>query len=145
MHVLWAGVKEFQAALTRMQARQLAASRTGLRRALSLIELEAKSLLSIGSHRPDEPTMSAPGEPPELVSGDLRRSVKQSPIKQIGPTRFEGEVGPTIEYGRIQELGGVAGHGAVLPSRPYMQPAFEEMLPEIAAVFREEWAAAAIG
>jgi phage gpG-like protein len=160
MHVLWAGVKEFQAALTRIQARQLAASRTALRKSLSLIEREAKTLLSVTGSGPGGPgrnaktgrftkgaggTASAPGSPPHLQTGDLRRSVKQSPIKQIGSTRFEGEVGPTIEYGRIQELGGVAGHGAILPSRPYMQPAFEEMLPEIAAAFREEWAAALRG
>lgn len=142
VHVLWAGIKEFNAALARVQARQLVASRTALRKSLSLIERETKDLLTIGTHAPHEPTMSAPGEPPELVSGDLRRSVKQSPIEQIGPTRFQGEVGPTIEYGRIQELGGIAGHNAYLPSRPYLEPAFTNVLPEIFAVFKEEWATA---
>lgn len=139
MHVIWMGIKEFQAALTRVQERQLAASRTALGKALSLVEREAKSLLSLSTHLRAEPTDSMPGEPPALVSGDLRRSIKQGRIEQIGPTRYQGDVGPTIEYGRVQELGGDTGR-AVLPSRPYMQPAFENMLPEIAAVFREEWA-----
>ena len=140
--VIWMGIKEFNAALTGLQTRQLVASRTALRKSLSLVERETKDLLSISSHMPNEPTMSAPGEPPELVTGDLRRSVKQSRIEQIGPTRFEGEVGPTIEYGRIQELGGIAGYNAYLPSRPYLEPAFHNVLPEIFATFKEEWATA---
>ena len=140
VHVIWAGIKEFEAALTAIQAKQLAASRTALSKSLSLIEREAKANLSLSTHTRYEPTNSMPGEPPALVSGDLRRSVKQDRIEQIGPTRFSGQVGPTIEYGRIQELGGEAGRGAILPSRPYLQPAFENALPEIAAIFREEWA-----
>jgi phage gpG-like protein len=155
VHVLWAGIKEFNAALTAIQAKQLAASRSALSKSLSLIEREAKTLLSVTGSGPGGPgrdtksgrftkgaggTPSMPGTPPHLQSGDLRRSVKQGRIEQIGRTRFQGEVGPTIEYGRIQELGGEAGRGSILPSRPYMQPAFEAMLPEIAAVFREEWA-----
>lgn len=156
VHVLWAGIKEFQAALSRIQARQLAASRTALRKSLSLIERETKTLLSTsgagtvgraanGRFTRAMQIPSAPGEPPHLQTGDLRRSVQQSPIEQIGATRFQGEVGPTIEYGRIQELGGMAGRGAYLPSRPYLEPAFTNVIPEIFAVFKEEWAAALAG
>jgi len=137
--VIWAGIKEFNADLTAIKAKQVAATRTGLSKSLSLIERKTKELISISTHRPGEPTMSMPGSPPALVSGDLRRSVKQSPITQLGPTRFEGVVGPTIVYGRIQELGGDTGR-SILPSRPYLQPAFEEVLPEIGMIFREEWA-----
>lgn len=139
--VIFTGIKELNAAFTAIQAKQAAASRAALRDSLSLVERTTKAMLTIGTHRPGEPTMSMPGEPPELVTGALRRSVKQSPIESLGPTRFQGDVGPTIEYGRIQELGGVAGRGAILPARPYLQPAFEESLPEIAIIFRNAWAA----
>jgi phage gpG-like protein len=153
--IIFTGINELIAAFSAIEARQIAATRTGLSKSLSLIEREAKTALSVTGSGPGGPgrntktgrftkgaggTPSMPGTPPHLQSGDLRRSVKQSPIEQIGRSRFKGDVGPTIEYGRIQELGGVAGRGSVLPSRPYMQPSFEKMLPEIAVVFREEWA-----
>lgn len=137
--VIFTGIKELQAAFTALQAKQAAATRTALSKSLSLIERTTKELLTTSTHRPGEPTLSMPGEPPALVSGDLRRSVKQSPIESIGPTRFSGDVGPTIEYGRIQELGGQTRR-SILPSRPYLKPAFDEVLPEIGIIFREEWA-----
>lgn len=151
--VIWTGVKELEAAFSAIQARQIAATRSGLSKSLSLIEREAKRLLSVSGAGPGGPgrdsktgrftrgaggTPSMPGTPPHLQSGDLRRSVKQSPIEQIGRSRFQGEVGPTIEYGRVQELGGDTGR-AILPSRPYMQPAFEGVMPQISVIFREEW------
>ena len=150
--VIFTGIKELNAAFTAIQARQAAASRMALRDSLSLIERTTKQLLSVsGAGSPGRDSRgrfsravgaaSAPGTPPHLQTGALRRSVKQSPIEQIGSTRFQGDVGPTIEYGRIQELGGVAGRGAILPARPYLQPAFEESLPEIAIIFRNAWAA----
>ncbi len=137
--VIFTGIKELEAAFSAIEVKQVVATRTGLRKSLSLIERTTKANLSLGSHRRGEPTGSQPGTPPDLVSGDLRRSVQQSPIEQIGPTRFTGDVGPTSEYGRIQELGGDTGR-AILPSRPYLQPAFVEVLPEIGMIFREEWA-----
>jgi hypothetical protein len=73
-------------------------------------------------------TSSPPGQPPAIVSGALRRSIKQDPITgghKVGQYRWETTVGGTIVYSRIQELGGWAGrnHATYLPRRPYLSAA----------------------
>lgn len=144
-YVVLTGVQRLAGALTAIQRRQIAATREATSKALHLIERETKVELSTSSHRRGEPTPSAPGEPPSLVSGALRRSNQVEGPEPTGPTGWEGQVGPTIEYGRIQELGGVAGHGVTLPARPYLGPAFDRVLPDIAEIYRSAWAAALRG
>lgn len=80
------------------------------------------------SHPPGTKTPSAPGQPPAIVSGALRRSIKQEPVSgatNLSGYRWQVQVGPTIVYGRIQELGGRAGrnHATTLPARPYLSAA----------------------
>lgn len=80
------------------------------------------------SHPPGTKTPSPPGQPPALVTGRLRASVRKEPAsgaRQVGPHRFQTKVGPTTVYGRIQELGGRTGrnHATVLPARPAVMPA----------------------
>lgn len=133
--------KQTEAALVALTAKQAAATRGATGKALHLIEREVKDTLRQGSHKRGTPTGSAAGDPPWKISGDLGRSVQVDGPHPTGPTSVEGQVGPTIVYGRIQELGGVAGH-AVLPARPYMQPSFEKVMPEIAVIYREAWRSA---
>ncbi|WP_327088533.1 hypothetical protein OIE66_40495 [Nonomuraea sp. NBC_01738] len=87
-------------------------------------EREIKRTLRTSSHPRGTPTPSAPGEPPSLVSGALRRSVKAGRPHQTGAARWEAKTAPTIIYSRIQELGGRTGRGhrTVLPARPYVGP-----------------------
>jgi phage gpG-like protein len=73
-------------------------------------------------------TSSPPGQPPAIISGNLRRSIKQEPIaggRPVGRYRWETTVGGTVVYARIQELGGWAGrnHSTYLPRRPYLSAA----------------------
>lgn len=82
-----------------------------------VLMMEVKRELAKSSHPPGTPTPSAPGEPPSMVSGALSRKVV---VKRLVPGRIQ--VGSTVVYARIQELGGVAGHGAQLPARPYLKP-----------------------
>ena len=135
IHML--GVSEFKAALERSVARQAAASREAVAKGAHTIEFYAKQQLSIGSHPKNEPTMSRPGEPPELVSGNLRRSVVVQGPTGSG-TEFTAKVGPTAIYGRIQELGGWTGHSH-LPARPYMKPALADSAGELRSLFKEAW------
>lgn len=135
------GVSEFKAAIDGHIARQLAATRVAVGKGAHLIEEKAKLELTTSSHKKGTPTPSAPGEPPSLVSGTLRRSVTVQGPTSFG-AGFTASAGPTSIYGRIQELGGVTGrnHATTLPARPYMAPAVDAAGPELQSLFREAWA-----
>lgn len=76
------------------------------------------------SHDPGTLTPSQPGEPPSLITGQLRRSVIMKPK---GPGHVQ--VGATTVYARIQELGGWTGrgHATYLPPRPYLKAALVKL------------------
>lgn len=80
--------------------------------------------LSTSSHDPGTATPSQPGEPPSIITGQLRRSVIMRP-----KGRGHVQVGATAVYARIQELGGDAGrnHASHLPARPYLKAALEKL------------------
>jgi phage gpG-like protein len=123
------GLAELTGALERMAAALSVATRAATAEASHLVEAEIKRTLSTSSHAKGTPTPSSPGDPPSLVTGTLRRSVTVKGPHPLGSGRWEAEIGPTAVYGRIQELGGVTGCGgsAVLPPRPYVQPAFTRL------------------
>lgn len=110
----------------------------GLLRAAHRIEAGIKLKLSITSHSRGTRTPSAPGSPPSLVSGALRRSVMVGDIDRQGDTHSV-KVYPSMIYSRIQELGGIAGRGARLPARPYVGPAVDESIDDVARIFRDAW------
>lgn len=85
---------------------------------------EVQRQLGLTEHSLRTPTPSAPGEPPSLVTGQLRRSVVMKP-----KGRAHVQVGATTVYARIQELGGDAGrnHASHLPPRPYLAPALKRL------------------
>jgi len=87
-------------------------------------EREIKLTLSATSHPRLTATPSLPGEPPSLISGQLRRSVRRT-YSGGSSTRWTTRVAPTTVYARIQELGGLTGRGhrTRLPARPYVRPA----------------------
>lgn len=132
------GVERFMAAIDTKVAQMHAATRAATAKALHVIERAAKQQLTTSSHAVNEPTPSAPGEPPSLVTGNLRRSITVTGPEEVGPAKWRGEVGPTAVYGRIHELGGQAGH-STLPARPYMQPALDDVREEIRAIFQAAW------
>lgn len=132
------GVSEFTGAIEASIARQLAATRIAVGQGAHLIEEKTKAALSESSHAKGTPTPSAPGGPPALVSGTLRRSVRV-----VGPTSigkgFTASVGPTAIYGRIQELGGIAGRGSRLPARPSLAVGLKDAGPGLHALFEKAW------
>lgn len=80
------------------------------------------------THPAGTKTNSPPGQPPAIITGTLRRSVKQEPIsggRRVSQFRWETTVGGTAVYARIQELGGWTGrhHATYLPRRPYLSAA----------------------
>ncbi|WP_020658398.1 hypothetical protein [Amycolatopsis benzoatilytica] len=132
------GVSEFKAAIEGSIARQVAATSTAVAKGAHVIEGKAKEELTKASHKRGTPTPSMAGQPPALVSGTLRRSVIVQGPKPTSSAGFSASIGPTAVYGRIQELGGMAGHSR-LPPRPYMRPAVTKSATELDSLFKEAW------
>lgn len=93
-------------------------------------------------------TTAAPGEPPALVTGTLRRSARIVPAPE-GVARATASVRVGTVYARIQELGGVitakrtkylrfqyprgswhSVRSVRLPKRPYMRPTRDRLVSE---------------
>lgn len=139
MPITVTGTSEAQAALRAIATRAQHANRNTVRDVGFAIEAEAKRQLTTSSHTRDTATPSSPGEPPSLVSGNLRRSVLTRGPTGSGPAATIS-VGPTAIYSRIQELGGTAGHGAQLPARPYLTPAAEHVMGQVMGIAARNWA-----
>lgn len=116
------------------------ATRQGVGLVAHRVEAATKRELARTSHDRRTPTPSAPGQPPSWVSGDLGRSIGVQGPTGVGGT-YEASVGPTMIYGRIQELGGRTGrgHSVTLPARPYLQPALAVAKPEILGIMTTAW------
>ena len=134
------GMRAMLTALESISLRVETGTPDALAQAGHLVEGLVKMELSRSSHPPGTPTPSAPGEPPSLISGALRRSIQVEGPQQNGRGSWSVRIGPTIVYGPIQERGGVAGNGARLPARPYMYPGLVGALPSIEAVMYRAWA-----
>lgn len=80
---------------------------------------------------------SAPGEPPATWHGDLRKSITHSMPEWGVDNKVSGTVGTAIIYAAILEYGGMAGNGARILPRPYMEPTFLEMQDELEAILQE--------
>ncbi|MCX5285696.1 HK97 gp10 family phage protein [Streptomyces sp. NBC_00198] len=138
------GLTQLNGQLAQLEAELQRATRLATAHAAHLAEAAIKQMLTTSSHPKGTPTPSAPGDPPSLVTGTLRRSIKVKGPVPAGFGRWLAEVGPTAVYGRVQELGGTAGRGSVLPPRPYVQPAFEQLVASgaIARSYHLAWRAA---
>jgi len=87
-------------------------------------------------HKKGTPTNSEPGEPPSLVTGSLRRSIQVGEPAPKGFGSWYVQVGPTMSYSRVQELGGGKSN---LPARPYVAPGFDRSRPEVRRILSEYW------
>lgn len=120
-----------------------AATRTATATGAHLIEAEIKKRLTTSSHPKGTPTPSMPGEPPSLVSGQLRRSIRVEGPRKLGPGMYQARIGPTAAYSRVQELGGMAGRGRAsrLPPRPYVAPALKALVADgrLARAYSDAW------
>lgn len=137
-HVEVSGDREVIARLHSQAATVTPRTEIALQRAGMLIERNVKGLLSLQSHPPGTPTPSAPGEPPALVTGNLRRSVHAV----LGPG-LSVSVRSGLDYSAIQERGGSAGrnHSVTLPPRPYMAPGSALSDAEVTRILADAWIA----
>lgn len=146
MTIILTGVAEFRRALDEMVARASAAALTAVTTGGHLVEAETKAALGRSSHARGTKTPSAPGQPPSLVSGTLRRSIRVTTPEAKGLTGWTVSVGPSAIYGRIQELGGDAGwaDASYLPPRPYLEPSLQKVIQDgsLAACYTAAWRSA---
>lgn len=130
-------------AMKAMAGRVEAATRAATGTGAHLIEAEMKKTLTTSSHKKGTPTPSRPGEPPSLVTGQLRRSIKVKGPTRLGPGVYQAQIGPTAVYGRIQDRGGMAGRdrSTYLPARPFVAPTKTrvEQSGRLARVYRDAW------
>lgn len=108
-------------------------------------ETAVKVTLTSFTHPEGTPTPSRPGQPPALVSGDLRRSCRRTPPRYMGPGYYECAVGSMLIYAPVHEFGpvtiraknfpqlgnpkvGFFGPQVTIPRRPFMAPTVERLV-----------------
>lgn len=85
--------------------------------------LKNRSLRKLGFHK-----ASAPGQPPAVDTGNLRRSWQvgfSNPREEKGEKRYLLRVGSNAKYARRMEFG-----GGSIAARPYVRPAIEMVRPK---------------
>lgn len=156
------GAEQWQAATRAILARARSETSGAVDDALATIGRAAQANLARTTHAPGTPTPAAPGQPPALVSGALRRSIKSRRTAD-GPNVYSGGVGPTTVYAAIQERGGTIlprraallawrtadgwrrARSVTLPPRPYMRPAVRDAIPRIRRIVADAWTRALRG
>lgn len=126
------GIRQVQAALRRVEKQVEAASRLSVVQGASLLEAAAKGNFE-GSHKRGEPHVG--GNKPNIVTGHLRRSIRQGLAVRLGFASWAVRVGPTAIYSRRVEL----DYGYA-----YFMPAVRSTAPKLAAIARANWTAAII-
>lgn len=134
------GVDDWATAVDALAQRMHSATRKATGDGLKLLQRRAHSRLSRYYHPPGTPTPAPPGGPPARISGHLRGSLTPTGPYATG-SGFEGQLGPTAVYSRIQELGGRAGrnHSVTLPPRPYLAPTVRDSRRALRDVYLEAW------
>jgi phage gpG-like protein len=107
-------------------------------------ETAVKAMLSLSTHQAGSRTPSAPGQPPSLITGTLRRSFTRTPPRMAGAGNAYCLVGSKIIYAAVHEHGpvtitairfpqlgnpeaGFFGRSVVIPRRPYIAPAMKRL------------------
>lgn len=130
---IWQGLGEANAAFARMNAGMDLAARANVEQASAILIREAMSNFE-GAHRRGEPHRGGPK--PNVVTGNLRRSIQAQSLIHDGPGRYSREVGPTAVYARAIELGR-EGHNRAYP---YFGPAAKTIRQRMPAIAMENWA-----
>jgi hypothetical protein len=119
---------EFEAAMARIRVQTEAAAVEMVAAGSMLLVAHAQQNFQ-GSHARGAAHVG--GAMPNIVSGDLRRSIAADPVTHVGPGVVRTEIAPRMVYGRRVELGMNGG------GYPFFQPGVEAAIPEIRARFRE--------
>lgn len=130
--ISWSGFGEVQAAFVRMGEGVDQAAKANMTEATAFLIKEAMANFE-GAHKKGKPHVG--GAKPNVVSGNLRRSIMADSTKHSGMGAYETTVGPTMKYGRRVELG-LAPTGAY----PYFGPAAAKTRTIMSAIATANWA-----
>jgi len=127
----WHGLPELYAALDKIVSRADTVARELVVTGSALVTREAQANFH-GAHRTGEPHVG--GNQPNIVSGDLRRSIRPDTVRAVGTLQYSTQIGPRMVYGRAVELG-------YLTRRPfpYFQPAVDHSLPQLRQLAFDGW------
>lgn len=108
----------------------------GTQRVLLEAQIEVKKMLSMAGSGTKHPglkyTSSAPGRPPAVQTGTLRRSWQTGIFKRFAQgTRLGWRLGSNIKYARRLEFGG----GFIAP-RPYLRPSLNAVAPRVEKIMK---------
>lgn len=127
----WTGLDKLQAAFVRAGSQVDAAARANVSQASMILIKDAQGNFE-GSHKKGEPHVG--GAKPNVVTGNLRRSIMADGIQHIAMGSYSTTVGPTMRYGRRVELG-LAPTGAY----PYFGPAAADLRQQMGAIAAANW------
>ena len=129
---IWHGIADLEKAFVRAGVQVDAAAKANVSVAAMTLIKDAQNNFQ-GSHKKGEPHTG--GDKPNIVTGNLRRSIMADSINHFGMGVYSTQVGPTMKYGRRVELG-LAPTGAY----PYFGPAAAVLRREMAAIATANWA-----
>lgn len=125
------GLDQFYTALAGLDSKVAVAGREAVATASMMLIADAMGNFT-GAHGRREPRVPNSARQPNIVTGNLRRSIRSTGVIQTGRASFQAEVGPTAEYGRAVELG-YGNRGAY----PFFGPAAKrvrQQMPDISTV-----------
>lgn len=128
MDAILEGLEEVLAKIDR-EAEELARKQErGMTKACLIVEAYAKEHMS-----PESP--SSPGEPPAVVTGQLRASIGHQVVEEDGKVVGYVGVPAAVPYGEYLEFG-----TSRMQPRPFLNPALGANRAEITEAIREELA-----
>ena len=140
MTVEWFGEDQFYAALKSVMKDVDAASSTIVDQGSMMIVRAAQANFS-GTHAKDEPHVG--GNKPNIVTGDLRRSIMADSVTRLSFANYSVTIAPRMVYGRRVELGFVGadslGRNYNTPGYPYFMPGVHAVLPDLQYLAAKTW------
>lgn len=87
-----------------------------------------------GFHAKGEPHVPNSNNFPNVVTGQLRRSISMDSISRLGVANYATMVAPRMNYGRRVELGYKGSSGY-----PYFTPAYNKVIPALSVMANLAW------
>jgi hypothetical protein len=132
LEFIWHGLEDLEKAVVRAGVQADAAAAANVKVAAATLIRDAQNNFQ-GTHKKGQPHVG--GNNPNVVTGNLRRSIMADSTNHYGMGVYSTKVGPTMKYGRRVELG-LAPTGAY----PYFGPAAAQLRREMAAIATANWA-----